>query len=84
MAHEQSLGRVKACTQCRQQKVVILYDRPTLRVDTWQLRCDAPSHHPSPCSRCQKRHLDCVVTRSFKKIKRQTWDFRGPSCPAIG
>ncbi|KAH8807865.1 hypothetical protein F5884DRAFT_348357 [Xylogone sp. PMI_703] len=48
-------GRVKACTECRQQK----------------LRCDASSkNYREPCSRCCRLNVACVVKKSFQPVKR--------------
>ncbi|KAH8698905.1 hypothetical protein BGW36DRAFT_460728 [Talaromyces proteolyticus] len=47
---------VKACTNCRQQK----------------LRCDASENLTQSCSRCRKMHLECIVLSSFKRVKKKT------------
>ncbi|EXJ68829.1 uncharacterized protein A1O5_07761 [Cladophialophora psammophila CBS 110553] len=48
--------RIRACTECRQQK----------------LRCDASKDYTQPCSRCKRFKLDCVVSKNFKRVKRRT------------
>ncbi|ETN39952.1 uncharacterized protein HMPREF1541_06179 [Cyphellophora europaea CBS 101466] len=49
-------SRVKACTECRQQK----------------LRCDAGQSSSTGCSRCRRRGLKCVITSNFVRSKRKT------------
>ena len=49
-------GRVKACTECRQQKQ----------------RCDAYLNYDLACSRCKKFDLECVITNQFQRRKKRT------------
>ena len=49
-------GRIKACTECRQQK----------------LKCDARKDYSRPCSRCANLNLQCIVSTSFRRRKKQT------------
>ena len=48
-------GRVKACNECRQQK----------------LRCDASQDYSQPCSRCRKFSLQCIISSSFRRYRRR-------------
>ena len=56
MTQRSGPGRVRACTECRQQK----------------LRCDAHLDYSKPCSRCSKLGLECSVTSNFKRRKKRT------------
>lgn len=44
-----------ACTSCRQQK----------------LKCDAQVRGPLPCTRCEKKGLECVVKANFKRTEKR-------------
>ncbi|EME78110.1 uncharacterized protein MYCFIDRAFT_79333 [Pseudocercospora fijiensis CIRAD86] len=50
------VGRVKACTECRQQKV----------------RCDAYLDYARPCTRCRAGNLPCVISKHFQRRPRQS------------
>ncbi|KXT10340.1 hypothetical protein AC579_4954 [Pseudocercospora musae] len=50
------VGRVKACTECRQQKV----------------RCDAYLDYSRPCTRCRAGKLPCVISKDFQRRPRQS------------
>lgn len=70
-----------ACTSCRQQK----------------LKCDAQIRDPLPCTRCEKKGLQCVVKADFKRTEKKARlaqierefaelkkSFTGPLLPQIG
>lgn len=38
-----------------------------------QLRCDASNDNTQPCSRCKKFGLECVVSTTFRRVKRRTY-----------
>lgn len=44
-----------ACTSCRQQK----------------LKCDAQTRDPLPCTRCEKKGIECVVKADFKRTEKR-------------
>ncbi|KAF7198228.1 Transcriptional regulatory protein SEF1 [Pseudocercospora fuligena] len=53
------VGRVKACTECRQQKV----------------RCDAYLDYSRACTRCRAGNLPCVISKDFQRRPRQSYVF---------
>lgn len=53
--HENLKPRRLACTSCRQQK----------------LKCDAQVRDPLPCTRCEKKGLECVVKADFKRTEKR-------------
>ncbi|KAJ5587979.1 uncharacterized protein N7459_003744 [Penicillium hispanicum] len=76
MERPRRAGRtVKACTNCRQQKVSdsrpapFLFPQLNLRA---KLRCDANENRSRQCSRCDRLDLECVVLRTFKRVKKKT------------
>ncbi|KAK5065028.1 hypothetical protein LTR84_000863 [Exophiala bonariae] len=48
-------NRVKACTECRQQK----------------LKCDAKELTSLPCSRCSRQKLHCEISQTYRRVKRR-------------
>jgi hypothetical protein len=65
--------RVKSCTECRQHKVC-RSDIPVRQglAKRLQLRCDALQKHGKPCSRCGRLKIQCIVRKSFKRVRKRT------------
>lgn len=63
-------GRAKACTSCRQVKVLlVIFTIARQRCDIYvQLKCDSAETFPASCSRCTAKSLDCRMDADFKRI----------------
>lgn len=66
----------KACTECRQQKVVALrfMDQNSVSPsDIFQAKCDVYLDPDQPCTRCRKVKAACIISDPFKREHKRKY-----------